>query len=579
MMKLTKNLNIDGQPVALDAVNIMLELNACGRGFITAQGEESYQGKIVTLDIGDSNMMLRWFTGYVERSQPADNGWQRLFVREMAGALARPHPVSLQHPTLTQVCQELTNSLGIPFSLPAADYATEPTPHFTHSGTGYQLLSALGTAFEIEDFIWQPLPEGVIYAGSYKDSYWSSRPVTIPSEFAIDHQAGNMLTIPAIQSLRPGAIINGQRINSVRLDGDNMELQWLTTNASGQQAQATPMRRQIEKEFPELAGGQHLPKYARVEAVSDTANLGDVCDPFRPRYAVDIQLLDDSGNPDKSVPVYPAVTLPVSAGGMESGVMAYPEPGTVVEVAFQAGMPNQPFIRQMMPFRWSLPAVAPGEQLQQLRAEVYQRVNGRGDWERVTDTCITERSQRREIYADEEYRQIAERHQSVDGHDLATVGGIASLHALGGIEQMSAGDIDSGALGDRRVATGGSYVHAVGGEARHVVGGSNETIVTKDDSREVTGSLTEKVGELRKSVASQQAFIAGSTWIGSEDINMLDLMGQSLALMQQMAQELAQHNHPGDSGGKTGKPYQADTFEEQATTAGAINKQLNSLSS
>ncbi|KNC94142.1 hypothetical protein GM31_16345 [Trabulsiella odontotermitis] len=578
MVKLTRNLNIGGQPVALDDANILLELNACGRGFVTAQGDSSWQGQIVTLDIGDDSMMLRWFTGYVERSQPADNGWQRLFVREMAGALARPHPVSLQHPTLTQVCQELTNSLGIPFSIPAADYATTPAPHFTHSGTGYQLLSSLGTAFGIEDYIWQPLPEGVIYVGSYKDSYWSNKPVDIPKEFAIDHQAGNTLTIPAIQSLRPGAIINGKRINSVRLSGDNMELQWLNTNASGQQAQASPMRRQIEKEFPELAGGQHLPKYARVEAVSDTANLGDVCDPFRPRYAVDIQLLDDSGNPDKSVPIYPAVPLPVMAGGMESGTMAYPEPGTVVEVAFQAGMPNQPFIRQMMPFRWSLPAVAPGEQIQQQRAEVYQRINGRGDWERVTDNCITERSQRREIYADEEYRQAAERHLSVDGHDISTIGGIARIHALGGIEQMSAGDIDSGAVGDRRVATGGMFVHATGGDARHVVGGSNETIVTKDDSREVTGGLTETIGKLRKSVAQQQSFIAGSTWIGSETINVLDLIGQALALMQQMAQELAQHTHPGDSGGTTGKPNQAGTFTAQAEAAGTINNELKSIS-
>ncbi|MBI6183275.1 hypothetical protein JEQ07_23115 [Serratia proteamaculans] len=577
-MKLTKNLNIGGQPVALDDLDIMLELNACGRGFITAQGGNSFQGQIVTLDIGDDTLMLRWFTGYVERSQPADNGYQRIFVREMAGALARPHPVSLQHPTLQQVCQELTNSLGIPFNIPPVDYATTPTAHFTHSGTGYQLLSALGTAFGIEDYIWQPLPEGVIFVGSFKDSYWYGKQAAIPKEFAVDHQAGNTLIIPAIQSVRPGAIINGQRINSVRLHGDNMELHWLTTNAQGQQAQARPMRRQIEKEFPELASGQHLPKHARIEAVSDSASLGDVCDPFRPRYAADIQMLDASGQPDTNVPVYPAVPLPTPIGGMEAGLMAYPEPGTIVEVAFQAGMPNQPFIRQVMPFRWSLPAIAPGEQVQQQRAEVYQRVNASGDWERATDGCITDRSQRREVYVDEELHQATERHTQVDGHDIATVGGIARVHALGGIEHMSAGDIDVGAAGDQRNATGGSLVHAVGGDARLVTGGNNETIVTKDDTRDVTGNLTEKVGELRRSVAQQQAFIANSTWIGSETVNVLDLVGQSLALMQQIAQTLAGHTHPGDSGGTTDKPNQSGMFTSQAGTAGAINDKLQSIS-
>ncbi len=100
-------------------------------------------------------------------------------------------------------------------------------------------------------------------------------------------QAGNTTTTAPIPAMRPGALVNGKRMVRVRLKGDEMAL---TTATPGKKVKS-PERRKMEGEFPELAYQMHLPKFGRVEAISDNAAAGQLNDPFRPRYAVDVQLL------------------------------------------------------------------------------------------------------------------------------------------------------------------------------------------------------------------------------------------------------------------------------------------------
>ncbi|MGN5085945.1 hypothetical protein ACTG2N_18745 [Aeromonas hydrophila] len=42
---------------------------------------------------------------------------------------------------------------------------------------------------------------------------------------------------------------------------------------------------------------------------------------MRPRYAVEVQLLGEGGQPDKAAPLYQAMQLPVMFGGLEQGLM------------------------------------------------------------------------------------------------------------------------------------------------------------------------------------------------------------------------------------------------------------------
>lgn len=550
-MKPIKRLYLSGDEVHLVDATLALELSACGRGFITAQTDTDYTGKMVRLDVGYPELVLRWFTGYVERSQPSENGYQRLFVREMVGIFERAWSCSFQHPTLRQIAEWLTEHSGLMVQVPNEDYSDKPIPHFTHSGNGYQLLANLGRAFSINDYVWHQLPDGDVYVGSAAHALFAGKPVNIPAEFSLRTAGGNSMTVPLVQSLRPGAEVNGQRLTLVKLHNDEMAITWTPRNkATGQPLQKTPLQRQVEGAYPELTSGLHLPKFARVEAPSEPVSSGNVADPFRPRYAVDLQLLDENGQPAKDTPLYSAVPLPVPMAGSESGMFQFPPAGTLVEVGFTAGRPDKPFVRQTMPTGNSLPDVKPGEQLQQQRAEVSQRVTQAGDWVRQTDQTISESSMVREVTADDEKRTVVARETMVKATDKTTVIGTAKLMA-GAIVQVTTGDY---ALG-----TQGNYVANITGNASTKINGGMDL--------DVSNSLIEKVGAIRQSVAkAKQEIIAPTVWVGSQAINVMQLMLDTLDVVKQLAQQTAQHTHK-----ETGAPLNAADIQATGTTADSLN--------
>lgn len=564
-MKPVKRLYLSTDEIHLADASLVLELNSCGRGFITAQTTTDYTGKLVRLDVGYSGLLLRWFTGYVERSQPAENGYQRLFVRELAGVFERMWPCSFQHPTLRDVAGWLEENSGISIAVPDVPYSDKPIPHFTHNGTGYQLLNNLGRAFSITDYIWYPLPDGSLYVGGAEKALFAGRPVEILAEFSQGTAGGNSMTLPVIQSLRPGVDVNGERVTKVHLTNDTMTIRWTPRNrATGQPLQKTPAQRQIESHYPELASGLHLPKLARVVAPSEAVKSGNFADPFRPRYAVDVQLLDADGNPDNQTPVYSAVPLPVPMAGNDSGMFQFPPEGTLVEVAFTGGRPDKPFIRQTLPDGTSLPDIKPGEQLQQQRAEVSQRVTQAGDWVRQTDQTISETSMARTVKADTERRELVSRETTVKATDKITVLGTATLMA-GAIQQVSAGDFSQAVKGNRLASITGNEETEIAGQLSTKVAGAMNV--------DVGGTLTEKIAALRKSVASGGQQIMGPTvHIGSESVNTLTMMLDTIDLLAELAQQCASHSHP-----SVGTPTNAGAFNQTAAKAGQTRSKYQNI--
>ncbi|MGV4282555.1 hypothetical protein [Citrobacter freundii] len=536
-MKPVKRLYLSTDEVHLADASVVLELNSCGRGFITAETTQDYTGKLVRLDVGYSDLLLRWFTGYVERSQPAENGFQRLFVRELVGVFERLWPCSLQHPTLRNVASWLEENSGITVTVPDADYSDKPIPHFTHSGNGYQLLNNLGKAFSINDYIWYQLPDGGLYVGGAEKSLFAGKPVDIPAEFSQGAAGGNTMMLPVVQSLRPGAEMNGERVTKIHLTNDTMAVTWTPRNrATGQPLQKSPVQRQIESHFPELASGLHLPKFARVIAPTEAVKSGNFSDPFRPRYAVDVQLLDADGKPDAQTPAYSAVPLPVPMAGNDSGMYQFPPEGTLVEVAFTDGRPDKPFIRQTVADGTSLPDIKPGEQLQQQRAEVSQRITQAGDWVRQTDQTISETSMARSVKADTESRELVSRETTIKATDKTAVMGTSTLMA-GAIQQVSTG----------------KFSQAIQGSRLATVGGDDETSIAGSGTVTIGGGLTEQIGQIRKSVAAvQQQIIAPVVWIGSGSINLAQLMLDTLDVVKQLAELTASHTHS-----NTGTPTNA----------------------
>lgn len=313
----------------------------------------------------------------------------------------------------------------------------------------------------------------------------------------------------------------------------------------------------VERRLPELAGAYHLPRFARVLAVSDPPAAAGLCDDFRPRYAVDLQVLGPDGEADPDLPALPGVALPVPGGGDERGFYAFPEEGTLVVVSFAYGLPNKPFILQLLPHGLSLPQVPKGDQLWQHSEAVQQRADAEGNWLRQTDARITDQASERQVQALEN----AERYQistvEVDDHSTESVGGIKTLEALGALKLLSGGSASLAAVDDLHQATGRDLNLVVGQKHNATVG----------------GDMHERIQGLRESVAAiGQRLVAPKTWLGSEGVNVLQVLGDVIDLLQQMNTALASHKH-----GPTPPPDNAAEFAADAVSAAGLALKLKPI--
>lgn len=313
----------------------------------------------------------------------------------------------------------------------------------------------------------------------------------------------------------------------------------------------------VERRFPELAGAYHLPRFARVLAVADPPANAGLCDDFRPRYAVDLEVLAHDGEPDPSLPHLLGVALPVPGGGSESGFYAFPEEGTVVVVSFAYGLPNKPFILQILPHGLNLPRVPKGDQLWQHSNAVQQRADAEGNWLRSTDARITDQASERQVHA----LDNAERYQvssvEVDDHSTESVGGIKTIEALGALKLLSGGSASLAAVDDLHLATGRDLNLVVGQKHNATVG----------------GDMREQILGMRESVAAiGQRLVAEKTWLGSEAVNVLQVLCDVIDLLGQMNTGIAVHKH-----GPSPPPDNGAEFTTHASAALALGVQLKTI--
>ncbi|ELH8550540.1 hypothetical protein Q7Y69_000180 [Salmonella enterica] len=559
-MKPVRDLRIDGKPFSVVEENIVLRLNGAGTGFITINDTDDstpLRGKSVDLSIGYNDQPVRWFSGYVESDSRTGKGLRKLMVREAAAILQYPLNISMQHPTLKQVAKHIEDNTGLRVQLPDADYTTTPIPHMTHNGNGYQLIALLGRAFSIPDYVWYPSVDGIIYVGSFADCRFAKRPVQLPVEITKDDHGANGWTIQTIPVMRPGVVMNGNRINQVQLQGDSMIISW----SDGRQS---PVQRQIETLYPELGNKTHLPRMGRVISPTENTTQGDLHDEFRPRYAVNVQPLDESGNPAKDTPVYNAVPIPVPMAGSESGLFQYPPAGTLVTLAHVDGRPDKPIITGTHASGQSLPDIKPGEQLQQQRAEVFQRVHTGGTWQRETDQAIREKSTDRTIENTTETRTSITRNVTVKANSTMTV--------LGTHKLMS-GHIQHIADGDYAVAATKKLLQHADSAELDVT--KTWTTTAQNATHNVAQTLEEKIGQIKKSVAGQmQQIIAPQVWFGSSTINTLNLMLDLCDTVQQLAQLTAQHTHTNNG---SSQPTNSGSISATASKAGDLKAKYSAV--
>ncbi|MBS7559410.1 hypothetical protein KHO49_13795 [Pseudomonas sp. RC4D1] len=317
------------------------------------------------------------------------------------------------------------------------------------------------------------------------------------------------------------------------------------------------IRRSVERQFPELTGGYHLPRFGRVVAVPDAPAAPGLCDDFRPRYGVDVQVLLPDGEPDPDLPILAGLPLPAPMGGQEAGLFGFPEENTTVVVCFAYGLPHKPFIQQILPHGLSLPRVPKGDQVWQHSEACQQRVDADGNWLRQTDGKIQDKAIEREVEALDNAERFQNHTRTVDDHSTESVGGIKKIEAMGALKLLSGGSASLAAVDDLHQATGRDLNLVVGQKLNAMVGGDME----------------ERIEGLRKSVAGARLqMIAPKNHIGSEAVNIFRVLCDTLDLIELMAEKIASHVH-----GSTPVPSTSVAFTADAATAAFLSATLKAV--
>ncbi|QIR10927.1 hypothetical protein HBL79_00850 [Avibacterium paragallinarum] len=538
-MKIIKECLIDGKEYDLSHCHIVLELNNAGRGFIVIESDENLAGRAVEINVGEAAHFYQYFNGVIEHAQDDKPKFKKCFIREKVAIFEGVHNCSIRHATLNDICAYLQSKTGITFKIPSQPYATTPIPNFTHSGSGYQLLNNLGRLFNIPDYLWQQGADGTVFVGSYQDSRWYGKNIEIDSTEALD-SSNNRMTLPIYSAIRPGALVNQHKITQTELINDELILQWQSVDEKGKPKQKSPQRQMMEKEFPELAGGYHLPRYAKVIGVADPSSGGDIADPFRPKYAVELQVLNEDGSDDTNTPPYSAVPLPVTSTGSQGGDFAFPEVGTIVEIGYAYGRPDKPFVRTLLAQDKTVPSVAIGEQLKQQRPEVFERTDAAGNKTRETDQTITDRSFIRVIETDTETKNIGTSQSNIDADKQINVGGNYSLSVIGNITTVTAGN--------------------------------NTTAIDGTFKEQISGIAERCSDVLIKLQAPAIQLLASQINIGSGKQNILNIMEETIQIVADLANTVASHTHNGGSA-----PDQSSTFNSYNNRALAEKGKLTPI--
>jgi hypothetical protein len=179
-----------------------------------------------------------------------------------------------------------------------------------------------------------------------------------------------------------------------------------------------------------------------------------------------------------------------------------------------------------------MPKVPKGDQVWQHSEACQQRVDADGNWLRQTDGKIRDKAIEREVEAMDNTERYQSHTRTVDDHSTESVGGIKTLEALGALKLLSGGSTSLAAVDDMHQATGRDLNLVVGHKHNAMIG----------------GDMQERIKGLRESVAGvNQRLVAPKTWLGSESINVLQVLCDLLDLVQQMNLHIAEHTHISDA--------------------------------
>lgn len=225
-MKLTERLYIGNTEASVISAHCYLTYRTPGAAKIVTDVEPKLN-QIIAYECGYNNELQRYFMGYIESYKQVNKNEYSIFSRELTAQLKKDLPVFFQHITLTELLAYITATVGLEFVTPNKAYASNIATYVVNHKSGYALLDRLGELFGIEKYFWQQQGNGKVFVGSWYDSVWSKINMPLPADMMTDVSIKGA-TIPMIPTLRPGVIINSQRIRNIDLQADKMKLTWMS---------------------------------------------------------------------------------------------------------------------------------------------------------------------------------------------------------------------------------------------------------------------------------------------------------------------------------------------------------------
>ncbi len=272
--------------------------------------------------------------------------------------------------------------------------------------------------------------------------------------------------------------------------------------------------------FPELNSKKHLPAFGVITAIADAPDQERVSDYFRPYYAVNIKLLDEYLNIDDKQPEIEAVPLTISGGGMEKGIINYPQPGTVVEIAFGYGKLSLPFIRSCLPYRLSLSGFSSDSVRLQNSWSSLIDIDRAGNISNKTNSNIISESYEEINNCINKVRTISNEITDVTGVSYKKVYGIFERIA-GAIKLISTGSSHYGSAFNTNI-TSGQNLNSTAGQNFNNIAGQGVSF----------------------NAGQSQEYKAPKNYIGSKNENLFQLVSEFMSAVIDCFTVLSSHTHP-----------------------------------
>lgn len=326
------------------------------------------------------------------------------------------------------------------------------------------------------------------------------------------------------------------------------------------------IKKVIQRFYPEIDAGLHLPICAVVTSIPDAPEKSSNSDPYRPRLAVNIKLLDRHLREEEKQPELKGVPISIPAAGMERGLTGFPKPGTIVEIAFMYGDLSKPFVRSIMPYRLTLPETDADSLKLQQNINSFQKVDRSGNWERQTNGKITDDSKTHVTNTINKLQTIVNEITRVKAHSKENVSGLKRIKA-GAIKFLTIGTANIAAAFNLNL-TSAKNINIVAAVDSFFRTGRNRKIETTGNHTEIIGAgRTETIqGNHSESISADKSSTVGGTssqiaqkvWIGTSIDSIPHLTSEFMLTVIQALEIIETHTHPSVS-----KPNQEDDIKNK----------------